>query len=547
MKSLTAPSLYTSHDGETHTARIAQYFQAIKDGQIPPRIAPSLYNGLGSPIFVYIYPLPYFFGSAVHFLGISYVDSFKILMAVGFILSGIFSFLWLKEVFQSEKAAFLGALYYCWVPYRFLLIYVRGSVSELLAYTFLPLSFYAFTKLSKSENAFFMSLAAISLSMVLLSQNLVALITLPVLAVYIFLTALSRKSASYLLKSAISAIWAFLISAITYLPTLFERSFVRLDEIISVAFADHFVAPIQLIHSPWGYGFDLPGAANDQMSFQIGLAQILVFILAVFITIYLFIKRSKEFTNVLSAFFILVFIVSVFLMLDVKPNTYVWQHFKILHTIDLPWRFLGVVVTSTSFLAAFVAKKIKPGIVFIFLVLFVLVANRNHLKINQVRVLDDSFFTNYTGTATQYNEFTPKWRQTTKVPEGFSPNDKVDIVNGTASITSVNSNSKKTDFQIDVTSPTAQVRINKLYFPKTQITLDNKNLEPFKDVTVTDSNTLDLSTQKDASGLLQMTIPKGTHTIEARYQETTLRLLADFISAFSLLSAIVIILKNAKA
>jgi len=110
LKSLAIPGFYTSHDGETHTARTAQYYQALKDHQFPPRFAESLYNGLGSPIFVYIYPIHYLLGSIVHFFGFSFTNSFEILMALGFIFSGIFSFLWFREVFKSEKISigFLG-------------------------------------------------------------------------------------------------------------------------------------------------------------------------------------------------------------------------------------------------------------------------------------------------------------------------------------------------------------------------------------------------------------------------------------------------------
>ena len=194
LKSLTQSGFYTSHDGETHAARIAQYYQAITDGQLPPRFAGSFYNGLGSPIFVYIYPLPYFLGSALHALTFSFVDSFKILMAASLVFSGVFSYLWLAEILKSEKAAFLGALFYAWVPYRFLLIYVRGSLSEVLAYTFLPLVLFCLTKLSATRNLLWIASTAVATSLLLLSQNLVAAITLPTVIGYLAILSLHQKS-----------------------------------------------------------------------------------------------------------------------------------------------------------------------------------------------------------------------------------------------------------------------------------------------------------------------------------------------------------------
>ena len=293
LKGLTKEGFYTSHDGETHTARIAQYYQALSDGQFPPRVANTLYNGLGSPIFVYIYPNPYILGSITHLLGFSYSSSFKIIMALGFIFSGIFSYLWLRSFFENEKAALLGAIYYIWAPYRFSLIYVRGSISEVIAYTFLPLSFYSFTKLSKLNNPKWIAISAVSLALLLLSQNLVALMSIPVLSLYIFLLALFNKSIKYLFNSFIAGTWAITIAAFTYLPALFERNYVRLDEIIKVAYPGHFVTLNQLIYSPWGYGFDLPGVLNDQMSFQLGLAHIVIF-LGFYILVNLFYFLAKK-------------------------------------------------------------------------------------------------------------------------------------------------------------------------------------------------------------------------------------------------------------
>src|SRR5579872_3328328 len=193
LKGLSTPGFYTSHDGETHTARIAQYYNAIKDGQYPPRIAESLYNYLGSPIFVYIYPIPYALGALIHATGFSYVNTFKILMSLGFIFSGLFSYFWFKEVFKSEKAAFAGAMFYTWVPYRFLLIYVRASLSEVIAYAFLPLALYSFTKLTTKHNSRWVSITALSVALVLLSQDLVALFALPVLGLYVLINTFSQK------------------------------------------------------------------------------------------------------------------------------------------------------------------------------------------------------------------------------------------------------------------------------------------------------------------------------------------------------------------
>lgn len=549
LKNLATPGFYTSHDGETHTARIAAYYQSILDGQIPPRWAQSFYMGLGSPIFVYIYPAPYLFGSVIHAVGFSFADSFKVIMGLGFILSGVFFYLWLNEVFKSSKAAFLGALFYMWAPYRFSLIYVRASISEVLAYTFLPLAFYSLTKLKEKGSLTWIAISAISVALLLLSQNLVAAASLPIIGIYVLILSFSDKSFRYFLKSTLAIIWGFAISAVTYLPSFFERGFVQFSQIIKVAYENHFVTLGQIIHSPWGYGFDMPGTVNDQMSFQIGLAHLLVLVLAILLLVCLLLKNFKAVKTVspvLPVFFLITVVVSVFLILDIPQVREIWLRTKLSSFIDIPWRFLGIATFAISFLAAFVAKRLKPGFIFLLLVAAVVVANRNHLRINETRILDDNFFRNYTGHATQYGEFTPKWRQSTKTPIGFDPKIKAEVISGQADINNILSKSNKVSFSADVKSPASQVRINKFYFPGAQVEVDGKKLVPFNDLIVTSPQNLNLDKEQDSSGLMLVSLGEGSHQITAKFAETPLRLFADYLSFTSFAFALLVIAKNAK-
>lgn len=558
LKSLAIPNFYTSHDGETHTARIAQYWQAAADGQIPPRFAPSLYNGLGSPILTYIYPLPYLAGSAVHSLGFSFTDSFEIIMALGFVFSGIFSYLWLKEVFKSEKAAFLGALFYIWVPYRFLLIYVRASISEHLAYTFLPLMFYCLTKLYQKNAFFWIAATALTSSFFLLSQNLVALIFLPIIGGYVLFLGIFSKSLKYLFSVVVAGLWTLSIASITYLPAIFERKFVRFDEVYALTYLGNFVSLGQLVHSPWGYGFSLTGF-DDLMSFQVGLTHLLVF--GFFLTLLTFkllltissfwpwsranlrVKSIDQFL-VLSIFFGLVVLVTIILMLPTDLTVSIWQHFKPLTNIDYPWRFLGVTTFAISFIVAYIAKTAKPGLIFILLILGVIIANRNHLRINLPANFNDNFFLNYYGTATQLGEFTPKWRQSTNVPIGFDPNVHVESQEGDVMIENVVAKSNKITFTAQVFSDTAKIRINKFYFPGWNVQVDGTKLVPFKDLIITNTTTLALDKEQDSSGLMMVNLQRGDHQVLAHFGETPLRLFANYLSLGSLILALGVIVQS---
>lgn len=543
LKDLAKPGFYTNHDGETHTARIAQYYLALKDGQIPPRIAPSLYNGLGSPILTYIYPLPYFLASVVHTAGFSYTDSFEIIMALGFIASGIFAYFWQKELFQSEKAAFLGALFYIFVPYRFSLIYVRGSISENTAYAFVPLVLYLINRLSKKTDLFHIALTAISFCALMLSQNLVFLLTLPLIFLYTIYLAYPKKF-KFLFAAFTSFIWAASISAFSYLPIILERENIKFNQIYTLIYADHFVSAKQLLYSPWGYGFSLSGT-NDLMSFQIGLAHLLVVL--IFVSILLvsplpFFKNLRSPKNLLALAIVslLIFAATVLLMIPTKLTNFIWQNILPQNLIDYPWRLLGVITVLVAIIAAYIAKTIKPAIFFLFLIFAVVVANRNHTRINLTAIFPDSFFENYIGTATQLGEFTPAWRQTSSAPEERT--DSVETTEGIAKFSDLDANSRGVNFTAEVLSDSAILTINKFYFPKTEMAVDGQN----HDFIVTSAQTTNLKNHKDPSGLMQITVPKGTHQVGVKYKETDLRKIANLISTFSVILALAVIAKNAK-
>jgi len=553
LKDLTIPGFYTSHDGETHVARIAQYYQALKDGQIPPRFAGSFYNNFESPIFVYIYPTPYFFGSLAHLAGFSFVNSFKLLMALGFIFSSIFCYAWLKELFKSPSAAFLGAMVYAWSPYRFQLIYVRGSISEHLAYTFVPLALYSLTKLKSDNRIHYIALSAVSIALIMLSQNLVALISMPLIGAYVvFLNIVGRHDWKFYFQALIAAFWGFLLSAFTYLPSLFERKYIVFDKVFSLVFNSHFVTFWQLIRSPWGYGFDLPGVVNDQLSFQMGLIHLLIIMIFIIYLIqktlsYKFnikmILYDKEFSF---AFILIIIILIVFLVLQNNLTAFVWNNFKPLQIIDIPWRLLGLIPIIVALAAAFLQTKIKSGLFLIIITLLLIYANRNHIHINKPLFYDDQHFMNYHGSATQLSEFTPITFQTTTAPTFTDLTLPFNTVGGWVSYENMSASSKYLNFNANVISDKALIRINKFYFPGINITFNGEKVIYGKDFFSSSTGTVRLDSTKNTHGFIFIPVQKGNYNIKLNFGETNLRLLADLISLLSLLFIIILFYKCLK-
>ena len=179
-----------THDGEYHLIRFWQFDRNIRGGNLFPRWAPDLDYGFGVPIFSFFYPFPNYPAEFFHLLGSSFISSFKLSLAVAFILSGVFFYLWLRDIFGSWPAL-VAAAFYLFAPYHFLDVYVRGSIGEVWALVWLPAVLWALEKKS-------FVLIALFFSLLILSHNILALIFTPSLLTYIaFLAFIQFPKKSY--------------------------------------------------------------------------------------------------------------------------------------------------------------------------------------------------------------------------------------------------------------------------------------------------------------------------------------------------------------
>lgn len=506
---------YTSHDGFTHTARIMAYYESLKDGQFPPRWATKFSGNLGSPIFVYSYPLPYFLGSLLHFGKVHYQDAFRIVLGGGYVFSGLAAFWWLSKRF-GNVAGLVGAIFYLWAPYRFLNIYVRAALAESFAYIFIPLVFLAVDQLFTNSEKKWWYLLVFSASGLFLSHNLVAAMFLPTVVLLVAVYTVFLKKVYRGLMAIFGIVVSFLMSSFIYLPDLLERGYVHFDEGISY-WQGHFVAWWQLIRSHWGYGFDFPGTVNDDMSFQLGLIQILVTGLLVLLLGW-FIKKKhfnfKSVINIEGLFFLTLLGGAVFLMVDEPLIVPLWKALPFIKTIiDFPWRFLGVTVVAFSFLAAYFIHLAKNSkILAAILIVLVVIANRNHIRINEAVSFTDKEIEGYHGTSTAgSNEYNPVWHKSDDLPGDL-----------------VTANAVNNAFGIKVILPTASTgaRLNRFYFPKTSIYRDGKELKFGQDYEIIGQR---MGPEFDDTGLIWLKKPiAGEYLV--KFEETPLRKLADILS-----------------
>jgi len=502
------PGYFPTHDGEWAVVRLSDMFRELRDFQIPPRYSGDLNFGYGYPLFNFVYPLPYYLGLVIHFFGLGFVDSIKSLFFLSVPLSAFFMFLASKKVWKNTQAGLISAILYAYFPYRIVDLYVRGSLGESLAFVLFPLIMFLFLNISgEKKDYFFVPLASLSLGLLIMTHNIMAVFFGIILLVFIIYSLFSNKK---LIKQYLVFIFLGLgISSFFFFPALLEKKNVLLS-IIPIADRNIYFASLkQLILPKWGYG--VPTEASG-FSYQLGISYILVFLLSVWFFFTNLFKHKLKRDYLIP----LLILIVLFIMLMFKPTKILWENVPLLSEINYPWTLLGPLGFLISLLAGFLAiKKGLIKIVVLMLTIFTIVMVFPYAKPNYFVNRGDSFYLTNLATTTSSNELMPLW---VKNHPKTNVGEKVEILKNEGKIEIVKNRSNEIKFNVDLEEASI-VRINTIYYPGWIVRdEDGKIFSP---------------DYKNDYGVMDIRLDKGKNFVKASFEETNLRLVADIISVLS--------------
>ncbi|MBI5620462.1 hypothetical protein HY949_01655 [Candidatus Gottesmanbacteria bacterium] len=507
---LFIPGFLPTHDGEYHLIRFYEFSRMLTAGNFFPRWAPGLNSGYGVPLFNFFYPLPNYIGSLFHFLGWSLADSFRLTMAVGYMLAIIASYYWLKRLYGVFPAV-IGSIIGAFTPYWFVDIFVRGSVGEVLAlgFVFMVLASIAYKK---------KTLLALSVAAIILSHNIMAMIFLPVFFLYAWIT---DKS---MLRWVIVGI---ILTLYFWAPALMERGYVT--GLNTVNYKDHFPELAQLLIPSWGTGFSGPGYALDEMSYQIGIVPMTVAMVALGL---LLIRKSSRRTTGFSVqkdeipgqarndkaallLFLIILGISFILMLEISLP--VWERIPLLTNLQYPWRLLSEVVVATPFLTVTLFYRLRWRPVFIGVAIVTVVLSFSYTKPVLYVPRPDEYYLSkreFTdGTSSLGNGFSTRWMSW----QPQRPAKRIEVASGTGSVRIQKEGLTMVEGNVD-TEHGVVVRANIAYYPGWRVVVDGR----------------DESAISDEKGMISTTLGPGMHTITVYFSETPLRFTADIVSLLSL-------------
>lgn len=502
---------FATHDGEWSVIRLAEMVREVKDLQFPPRWSDYLNHGYGYPLFSFTYPLPYYAGILLKLIRFGLVDSIKILFILSVFLSALFMYK-LGSILSNKTGGLFSALYYLSANYRLVNLYIRGSLGESIALIFFPLIFYLGIIYLNHPSVWNYVFFSISLAGLILSHNVMALIFFPFFMLFYLLYNLHhrrRLTLSARIKMILPLLQSFGLAAYFFIPALIEKKYIYLSQQPLSVIADNFIKLKDLVYTPWNYGIKAP------ISLGIGHSLALLFILVC----YLIFNNKKNKNDFLFNFLtvslvVLFYFTSVNSSLFWKLPPFVW--------LDFPWRLMGVIIFFISLMMMYVPKKSFLNTIFMLLTFSILLYNLNFAKPIAYINKTDSYYQTNDATTTSMDELMPIWVQK-KAKERYI--SKIEYDDKISAVTNLAYNSKKIAFNITVQNK-SKININTLFFPGWKFQIDGKNTP--------------ISIQ-EPDGVMSLELNQGFHQIRGRFEETPLRLIADWISILSLFFLIIIV------
>lgn len=508
----STPLFPHTHDGSVHLARMAAFYKSLMDGQFPVRWAGDLNYGYGMPLFIFIYQLPYLISSIFLKLGFGLVVTFKIVLALSFFLSGIFSYMFGKAFFKDEKKAFLFTVFYQFAPFRLVEILVRGSFGEVYTYTFLPLILYGMVLFDKTLRFRYFLIIAISTTLLILAHNALSLTFFSVCILFALFFSKNRKHFIYLLLALTSGV---LLASFYWVPAIFEHKY---------TYGDLFMKGIYKTHFPPIQNFFIPNFTNVAV-FQTGGIAVgfgLFHTIAIFIGIsFLLLKKKIDKGLKKIIYFSLVLcIFSLFLMQPISK--FLWENIALLRQFQFPWRLLGVVVLASSLLSItfFSFPIFNKRWVYIIVVVLAVVSTVYYWyrpPLGFVKV-DENYYWHYPLNTTYFGETDIIWSKGQAATYAKQP---IELVSGRAVIKDFTKKSNLQTFTA-IAENDAVLVSNTQYFPGWRAYVNGKPATiGFQD--------------QNWRGLITFPVAKGVNAVSIVFKESMVRFIADMLSIITLI------------
>lgn len=538
--SLIRPGFFPMHD-DLQAFRIYEMDKCFADFQIPCRWVPDAGYQYGYPQFNFYPPSVYYLGELFHKIGFQYIDSVKILFALGFVLSVATMFILVSELLGNFPG-FVSAVIYTYVPYKAVDVYVRGAMSEFWSLVFYPLIFWAVYKLIKTAKAKYIALLGISISLLLTTHLLMSMIFAVPAIIWTIYWLIKERKKEVFWKVVFGVLLGMGIAAFFILPVVFEREYAHTETMTMGYFGylQHFVNIKRLfLSTEWGYGSS--GFPNEKLNLTTGIVQWIFGLISIGIgTFYgLIDRKNKEKKNLGILALILGALELLILFMMHSKSTFIWKTLPVLEWLQFPWRFLTVSIFLLSVIGAigiYLLPKFKVWVGLLVMGISIFLTYSYFVPKGWINITDAEKFSGVSWEkqlTISIFDYLPIYA---KMPPIIKAPKEPEVLEGSAKFIHYEKGSDWQEGEV-IAERDSLLRVPLFDFPGMTVKVDGN---------ITPHINNDCRGQEFCLGLITFKVPSGQHKIEVELEDTLVRKIGNYLSVLSIGTATVLMLKKKK-
>ena len=515
------------HDTNNHIFRAEQFNKVLNDGIVFPRWIPDANNGYGSPTFIFYSPLFYYVVSAIHFMGPPLIMSMVLAVWLSFFLSGFTMYLLSKNMFGST-GGLLSAVAYQVLPFHLIDLYIRAAFTELFAFLWFPLIILFLHKTLTTDSKKAPIGLCISYAGLIYTHLKCGFMFTFVIGVYLLYSYFLLKNRKPLINALLALTLGLALSSYYLIPVVFEWKLVYLEYLVQCSFCD-FTKSFLLL---WSNLEDV----CLLMNMVLGIEVILFLVIISFLYENYIKSTSRPYRNIMVIIFLLAFFLTIPLS---RP---LWGLIPFFPYLQFPWRWLSIMEFSLCLLIGCVfsseemprskSNELKKKIIlFLLIAVFVfsfiiIIKNKNSNNYYLSKTFNPAVMKYYVEPS---HEYIPRGTGNIEEITSEKRHEHVSILSGYAKIRIREWKSGKRAIIINAYAP-SMLRFSTFYYPGWKAYLDGVEM-PIK----TEEN----------DGAMLVNIPKGTHALLLKFEDTPVRHYAKIISLASVLIVLSLVLFSA--
>ncbi len=501
----------STFDGPTHLVNSAQFAAALRSFDFPVRWMDGFAN-YGMPMPIIIQQTTAYLGAFFILFTQNVVLSYNLVVFIATFFSLYFLYLFLTLYF-SQNASLLASVLFAFAPYRIINIYIRGALPEYVSHVFFPVvmvGLYYFIHKRQARGLVYILIGIVG---ILLTHPFTLIIGGFLFIPYALWLFSQKKTYSHILSIIIPLMGvsciALGIAAFYILPLIAEIKYFYYGQSGAGLKPDQFLSISNYMGDYWSY-FTQSDIDVRGHIIHLGSVELAIIVMGIVVA-YMKRARSHFIIWVLVSFPVLVFMTTSY----ANPT---YSTISLLGSIQYNWRMFASIVFIAPIVSAFVydayqSKLFVIGVVV--LTLFIRVPQlygKNYL----IEPSQKYYFTKENLHGVVLNTI---W--TGKSEDYPVQKHKGVIIEGDGIILNREESNSWRRYTTESVQ-TIRMADNTFYFPGWKVYIDGKEVPiEFQDM--------------NYRGVITYNVPPGKHSIDVRFTNTKIRLLANTISIVSLM------------